>query len=256
VKEAFERGFIDELDMSFRNFEDDLRRAESDSLEEWQRKEFEPFGEFIEEFSHWAGFKPKEARDEAGWLPSWSATPAHNPFRDVGRNDPCPCGSGKKFKKCCLGKSTRDPRAVLSADTPFFNSSDEIADATIDEYNPLVAPDPLTWLAIDEQDRIDMIALYHRSHGFPGDRVMAHATFHAAVENQLAMDDQMPVRRTLARLMAEGLDRHDAIHAIGFVFADHINELMRDKSPSASWNEAGYFSDLEQLTATKWLNSN
>jgi uncharacterized protein len=28
--------------------------------------------------------------------------PAHNPYRDVGRNDPCPCGSGKKFKKCCL----------------------------------------------------------------------------------------------------------------------------------------------------------
>lgn len=25
----------------------------------------------------------------------------------VGRNDPCPCGSGKKFKRCCLvgGKS-------------------------------------------------------------------------------------------------------------------------------------------------------
>ena len=22
----------------------------------------------------------------------------------VGRNDPCPCGSGKKFKKCCAGK--------------------------------------------------------------------------------------------------------------------------------------------------------
>ncbi|MBR9917136.1 hypothetical protein GYB29_05510 [bacterium] len=22
----------------------------------------------------------------------------------VGRNDPCPCGSGKKFKKCCLNK--------------------------------------------------------------------------------------------------------------------------------------------------------
>lgn len=22
----------------------------------------------------------------------------------TGRNDPCPCGSGKKFKKCCLGK--------------------------------------------------------------------------------------------------------------------------------------------------------
>ncbi len=25
-----------------------------------------------------------------------------NPFKQIGRNDPCPCGSGKKFKKCCL----------------------------------------------------------------------------------------------------------------------------------------------------------
>ncbi|WPC72190.1 YecA family protein [Vibrio porteresiae] len=24
-----------------------------------------------------------------------------NPFKEVGRNDPCPCGSGKKFKQCC-----------------------------------------------------------------------------------------------------------------------------------------------------------
>ena len=22
----------------------------------------------------------------------------------VGRNDPCPCGSGKKYKNCCMGK--------------------------------------------------------------------------------------------------------------------------------------------------------
>jgi len=28
--------------------------------------------------------------------------PAVNPYKHVGRNDPCPCGSGKKFKKCCL----------------------------------------------------------------------------------------------------------------------------------------------------------
>jgi hypothetical protein len=25
-------------------------------------------------------------------------------FRGVGRNDPCPCGSGKKYKKCCMRK--------------------------------------------------------------------------------------------------------------------------------------------------------
>ncbi len=26
--------------------------------------------------------------------------PVRNPLKDVGRNDPCPCGSQKKFKKC------------------------------------------------------------------------------------------------------------------------------------------------------------
>lgn len=26
--------------------------------------------------------------------------PVRNPMREVGRNDPCPCGSGSKFKKC------------------------------------------------------------------------------------------------------------------------------------------------------------
>jgi len=26
----------------------------------------------------------------------------------VGRNDPCPCGSGKKYKKCCLGKNGKE----------------------------------------------------------------------------------------------------------------------------------------------------
>ena len=26
--------------------------------------------------------------------------PVRNALKDVGRNDPCPCGSEKKFKKC------------------------------------------------------------------------------------------------------------------------------------------------------------
>jgi uncharacterized protein YchJ len=34
----------------------------------------------------------------------------------IGRNEPCPCGSGKKFKKCCLGKeSTGQPTVPASA---------------------------------------------------------------------------------------------------------------------------------------------
>ena len=36
----------------------------------------------------------------------WSPAPLTSPVRTtpkVGRNDPCPCGSGKKYKKCCGG---------------------------------------------------------------------------------------------------------------------------------------------------------
>ena len=31
-----------------------------------------------------------------------------NHKKKIGRNDPCPCGSGKKYKKCCLGKGLYD----------------------------------------------------------------------------------------------------------------------------------------------------
>jgi Tfp pilus assembly protein PilF len=32
--------------------------------------------------------------------------PRVNAGDEVGRNDPCPCGSGKKYKKCCMGKAS------------------------------------------------------------------------------------------------------------------------------------------------------
>jgi hypothetical protein len=32
--------------------------------------------------------------------------PYRRPEPKIGRNDPCPCGSGKKYKICCLGKSS------------------------------------------------------------------------------------------------------------------------------------------------------
>ena len=31
----------------------------------------------------------------------------------IGRNDPCTCGSGKKYKKCCYGKNDSIPPEVL-----------------------------------------------------------------------------------------------------------------------------------------------
>ncbi len=35
-------------------------------------------------------------------LDNFAPNTINNPFKHTGRNDPCPCGSGKKFKKCCL----------------------------------------------------------------------------------------------------------------------------------------------------------
>lgn len=32
---------------------------------------------------------------------------------NVGRNEPCPCGSGLKFKKCCYGKPSPSRQALL-----------------------------------------------------------------------------------------------------------------------------------------------
>ena len=31
-------------------------------------------------------------------------TPVRTAAKKVGPNDPCPCGSGKKYKKCCMQK--------------------------------------------------------------------------------------------------------------------------------------------------------
>jgi hypothetical protein len=41
----------------------------------------------------------RSAFDEAA---SGKSKPIVNPGSKLGRNDPCPCGSGKKYKKCCM----------------------------------------------------------------------------------------------------------------------------------------------------------
>jgi uncharacterized protein len=49
---------------------------------------------------------PNVREIHAYWLRRRSAEtvsqPIHHNAERVGRNDPCPCGSGKKYKKCCL----------------------------------------------------------------------------------------------------------------------------------------------------------
>jgi SEC-C motif-containing protein len=52
--------------------------------------------------------KAEFARENGAWIYTRSLREGPAPFKSAapkaGRNDPCPCGSGKKYKHCCLAK--------------------------------------------------------------------------------------------------------------------------------------------------------
>ena len=111
VEDAFERRFIDPTIMGFDDFLKDLAaaRASTDPAAFLATQRIAPIKDAIAELSGWYGFSDAFKRDQARRSSRMAATedgtppqPVVNPFRDVGRNDPCPCGSGKKFKKCCM----------------------------------------------------------------------------------------------------------------------------------------------------------
>ena len=119
------------------------------------------------------------------------------------------------------------------------------------KYDPQRAPDPKTWLALDEEERIVLVLQYHRRARVRLPNARLHATIHVVVENQVALGDEIPVRRTLERLRAEGLDRHDAVHAAGSVLAKRIYDLLKEGLPAGDPNEP-YWAELESLTAEGW----
>jgi hypothetical protein len=120
-------------------------------------------------------------------------------------------------------------------------------------YNARAAPDPQAWLELDEQERIDLVIKYHRRNRQPmGGNPLAHGAAHVAVENQVALGDATVVPATLARLMHEGLDRHDAIHAIGSVLIGIIFDVMGEKGDAGMDNNTRYGREFAELTAANW----
>ncbi len=105
-------------EVTYQDFKEEL----SDTManpERWRLdRSYQPFSDTIGELSQWHSYS-EEFREEGARTDAWEYDEeddqglrtgldlyapfiASNPYRDVGRNDPCPCGSGKKFKKCCL----------------------------------------------------------------------------------------------------------------------------------------------------------
>jgi hypothetical protein len=62
-------------------------------------------------------------------------------------------------------------------------------------------------------------AFYHRRARIRLPNEKLHATLHAIVEAQIALGDETPACRIALCLIGDGLDPHDAIHAIGMVLA-------------------------------------
>src|SRR6266851_2548975 len=120
----------------------------------------------------------------------------------------------------------------------------------MDHYDPLQAPDPKEWLALDDDERGVLVEDYHRRAGIRVPNVKVHAAIHATVETQAALADETPVRRTLDRLMSEGLDRHDAVHAIGSALMDLIYDVVNKPDEDA---DPAFFAAVEELTAEDWL---
>ena len=120
-------------------------------------------------------------------------------------------------------------------------------------YDPNHAPDPQAWLAQAEDVRIAQAEVFHKKRRLRMPGLKAHATFHAIVENQIA-EGMAAVVRAVPRLMAQGLSRHDAIHALGWVLAQHLHELMTSEQPDEPGvANARYSAQVERLQAQDWL---
>jgi hypothetical protein len=106
AEELIRRGFVSERDWRIADFRQDLKRTLDDPerMAGFAHDRIVPFKGAIKEFAGLHAFSDQDnAAPALPDLPCYEVQPpVTNPLRRVGRNEPCPCGSGKKYKKCCL----------------------------------------------------------------------------------------------------------------------------------------------------------
>jgi hypothetical protein len=111
VEDVFRRGWIHHSFTSLKYFNEDLRKAQNarQPIDAFSPHDRDDGGmdDVVALMAAWPMFQPepwpKPLPARAAARPVYSShIPITNPNRHIGRNDPCPCGSGKKFKKCCL----------------------------------------------------------------------------------------------------------------------------------------------------------
>ncbi len=107
------------------------------------------------------------------------------------------------------------------------------------------------WLALDESERMRLVVRYHRRQRIRLPNETIHAAAHVIAENQVALGDAFPAKAVLFRLMNEGLDRHEAVHAIGSVLSETLFVLMSKEGVDGDLN-ADYVEKLKSLSAEPW----
>ena len=109
VRVVFDKGLIPKNYCNFGHFLEDLGATlEANGSPANRRYQNSLITDAIEDLSKWHCYsdafltqqKIRKVSNDLRVAP-WTEAYKH-PTVPVGRNDPCPCGSGKKFKKCCL----------------------------------------------------------------------------------------------------------------------------------------------------------
>jgi hypothetical protein len=118
------------------------------------------------------------------------------------------------------------------------------------QYDPYQHIDSEAWQELDESERIESVRQYHRQNRIRLPNETLHATTHVIVENQVALGDAFPARAVLLRLMEEGLDRHEAVHAVGLVLSEQLFAALSEEG-DADINKQ-YVEKLNRLTAESW----
>jgi hypothetical protein len=115
IRSAYQRNLVDESIVDLGFIESQIEEGEETVKEALERCDPTGMPDTIAALSRWASFREKPRRPspkpisppapvpEPHLLSSGISRlqPANRSGPNVGRNDPCPCGSGKKFKKCC-----------------------------------------------------------------------------------------------------------------------------------------------------------
>jgi hypothetical protein len=107
IKQGYEEETIDRFVMGFDWVEAALQRDPQELVEEFRQKRgYTLVDDTVSEMEGWANFENKKPRSRSISNLLYAGAPAKPPEpyvapQKAGRIDPCPCGSGKKYKKCC-----------------------------------------------------------------------------------------------------------------------------------------------------------